>query len=446
VHGVVGHRGRGIAALRTALPSCRSWAIPVIPPPTDPSEVDGWATSVLEFAGFQVPLRDRITARVDAVLLHPVWGLLVFVAVMIAFFQAIFTLATPLQGYLVQLFGWLSGLVADHVHNRWLAGLLGDALIGGVGGVLVFLPQIVILFLLIALLEGLGYLPRAAFVMDRVMARAGLEGRAFVALLSSVACAVPGIMATRTLPSARDRLATMMAAPLMTCSARLPVYVLLVGMLVDPSVRVGPLSVQGLVLFGLYLLGAVSAMVAAWVFKRLGSRRRSDIPFYMEIPPYRVPSLRSVVLTTWDSAQMFLRKCSTIIVGTSVALWLLLNLPLHSTVDHSLAADLGHLVEPVFAPLGFDWRVNVGVLSAQAARETFVATMSQVGGPVGLAAPTVAALLVWFVYALQCMNTVAALRRETGGWRWPLTALGYLTAVAWVMAFLTRTIVAAVVG
>jgi ferrous iron transport protein B len=446
VHGVVGHRGRGIATLRAALPSWRSWAVPVILPPTDPSEVDAWANSVLEFAGYQLPIRDRVTARVDAVLLHPVCGPLVFLAVMVAFFQAIFVLASPLQGYLVQGFDWLSGSVADHVHIPWLAGLLGNALIGGVGGVLVFLPQIVILFLLIALLEGVGYLPRAAFVMDRVMARVGLEGRAFVALLSSVACAVPGIMATRTLPSARDRLATMMAAPLMTCSARLPVYVLLVGMLVGPAVRVGPMGVQGLVMFGLYLLGGVSAMVAAWVFKRIGSRHRSDIPFYMEIPPYRLPSLRSVVLTASDSARTFLRKCSTIIVATSIVLWLLLNLPLHSTVDHSLAGDLGRLAQPLFAPLGFDWRVNVGVLSAQAARETFVATMNQVGGTAGLGMPTVAALLVWFVYALQCMNTVAALRRETGGWRWPLTALSYLTAVAWAMAFLTHAVVAAAMG
>ncbi|WP_374227584.1 nucleoside recognition domain-containing protein [Streptomyces sp. AC627_RSS907] len=311
----------------------------------------------------------------------------------------------------------------------------------------------------------------------------GLEGRAFVALLSSFACAVPGILATRTLPSAKDRLATMMAAPLMTCSARLPVYVLLIGLLVDPSLELGPFGAQGLVMFGLYLLGAVSAMLAVWAFKKLGDRHGRPVPFFMELPPYRLPVPRAVLAAVWSSAHAFLRKCSTVIVATSVVLWLLLNLPLHGdaqlraagvdstdsvavsayTVDHSYAAGLGRLVAPVFDPLGFDWRINVGVLSAQGARETFVATLGQVaaaedpeqpdqalramtypdgpraGEPV-FTAPTIAALLVYFVYALQCMATVAVLRRETGTWRWPLIALTYLTVLAWLMAYLARTI------
>jgi len=358
-----------------------------------------------------------------------------------------------------------------------------------VGGVLVFVPQIALLFLLIALLEGIGYMSRAAFLMDRVMARAGLEGRAFVALLSSVACAVPGIMATRTLPSAKDRLATMMAAPLMTCSARLPVYILLIGVLVDPRTHWGPLGAQGLVMFGLYLLGAVSAMVSAWCFAKIGGRHGQTVPFTMEMPPYRIPSLRSVLFTMWDSARTFVRKCSTIILSTTMLLWLLLNLPIVSadrltaagidpvdaaavsayTVDHSYAADLGRLVEPVFAPLGFDWRIDVGILSAQSARETFVATLGQVssaedaehpaqavreltytegpraGQPV-LSAATVTALLVYFAYALQCMSTIGVMRRETGGWRWPAVAFGYLTVTAWVMALLARSVVLALGG
>lgn len=447
VFGVVGHRGPGVAALRRALPGWRTWSSPPLPPPMDEAEVAAWVASVLDYAGYRMPQRDRLTARIDAVLLHPVAGPLVFVSVMVAFFQAIFTVAAPLQSIVEGFFGWLSGLVAAHVHNPWLAGLLGDAFIGGVGGVLVFVPQIMLLFLLIALLEGIGYLARAAFVMDRVMARFGLEGRAFVALLSSFACAVPGILATRTLPSARDRLATMMAAPLMTCSARLPVYVLLVGLLVDPSVRFGPVGAQGLVMFGLYALGAVSAVLAAWAFTRLGGRSSSEAFFHMEMPPYRLPSPRSVAVSTWGSARLFLRKCSTIILGTSVALWLLLNLPAHADVEHSVAAGLGRLVEPVFAPLGFDWRIDVGVLSAQAARETFVATLGQVtagGPPLDLPPATVAALLVWFVYALQCTATIAVLRRETGGWRWPATAFAYLTTLAWVMAWAVHTVVSAV--
>jgi ferrous iron transport protein B len=325
--------------------------------------------------------------------------------------------------------------------------------------------------------------------MDRVMARAGLEGRAFVALLSSFACAIPGIMATRTLPSARDRIATMMAAPLITCSARLPVYLLLIGLLVDEEARVGPFGAQGLVMFGMYLLGAVSAMLAAWAFTKLGDRRGALMPFYLEMPPYRLPAPRSVLIAVGSSAGSFLRKCSTVIVATTVVLWLLLNLPLHSaadlraagvdtgdpvavsayTADHSYAAGLGRAVAPVFDPLGFDWRINVGVLSAQSARETFVATLGQVaaaedpedpaaalrgmthldgpraGQPV-FTPPTVAALLVYFAYAMQCMATVGVIRRETGTWRWPAVAFGYLTVTAWLMAYLARTITSLVTG
>lgn len=489
---VVGHRGHGIGRLRELLVVWRTWPAPVIAPPTEPGELAAWADSVLAFAGYRPPERHRVTRRVDAVLLHPVAGTLVFFAVMALFFQTVFSLAAPAQDGVAALFGRLSHLVAAHVGNRWAAGLLGDALIGGVGGVLVFVPQIMLLFLLLALLEGVGYLARAAFLMDRVMARFGLEGRAFVALLSSFACAIPGIMATRTLPSAKDRLATMMAAPLMPCSARLPVYVLLIGLLVDPSDRVGPFGAQGLVMFGLYVLGAVSALAAAWAFKKFGDRDGRQVPFFMELPPYRLPAPRAVLVAMWSSARSFLRKCSTVIVFTSVLLWLLLNLPVHaagprpaaaparttavaaapgrpgpspeaSGVDGSYAADLGRLVAPVFRPLGFDWRIDVAVLSAQSARETFVATIGQVasaqdpghparalrhmtysdgsraGQPV-FSAATVAALLVYFVYALQCMATIAVLRRETGTWRWPAIAFGYLTALAWVMAWLARTV------
>ncbi|MDX5567496.1 ferrous iron transporter B [Streptomyces sp. ID05-04B] len=483
VQPVVGHRGLGIAQLRERLTTWRSWPAPAVPPPTDPAERDAWSESVLAFAGYRPPEHHRGTRRVDAVVLHPVGGPMVFFAVMALFFQTVFTLAAPLQNWVETLFAWLSGQVHAHVDSPRLSGLLGDALIGGVGGVLVFVPQIVLLFLLLALLEGVGYLARAAFLMDRVMARFGLEGRAFVALLSSFACAIPGILATRTLPSAKDRLATMMAAPLMTCSARLPVYVLLIGLLVDPSAKAGPFGAQGLVMFGLYLLGAVSAMLAAWAFKKLGDRHGQPVPFFMELPPYRLPAPRAVLVAMWSSARAFLRKCTTVIVATSVLLWLLLNLPLYTdaqlrtagvdttdsvavsayTVDHSYAADLGRMVAPVFDPLGFDWRINVGVLSAQGARETFVATLGQVaaaddpehpgralqamtypdgpraGEPV-FTAPTIAALLVYFVYALQCMATVAVLRRESGTWRWPAIALTYLTVLAWLMAYLARTV------
>ena len=486
---VVGHRRYGVTELREALADWATWPVPPLPPPTEPAERDAWVESVLTYADYRAAERHRVTQRVDGVLLHPVWGTVVFFAVMVLFFQTLFTAAAPLQDAVEAGFRALAALVATHVENRWLASLFGDALIGGVGGVLVFVPQIMLLFLLIALLDGVGYMSRAAFLMDRVMARAGLEGRAFVALLSSFACAIPGIMATRTLPSARDRIATMMAAPLITCSARLPVYVLLVDLLVDPSASVGPFGAQGLVMFGLYVLGAVSAMLAAWAFKKLGNRRGALMPFYLEMPPYRLPAPRSILIAVWSSARSFLRKCSTIIVATTIVLWLLLNLPLHSaaqlraagvdtgdpaavsayTVDHSYAAGLGRLVAPVFDPLGFDWRINVGILSAQSARETFVATLGQVAaaedpedpaealramtysdgdraGQRVVTPPTVAALLVYFAYALQCMATVGVIRRETGTWRWPAIAFGYLAVTAWLMAYLARFVTGLLTG
>jgi ferrous iron transport protein B len=407
---------------------------------------------------------------------------------MFLFFQTIFTVAAPLQGWVESGFGWLGDLVATHIHIPWLSAFLSQAVVGGIGGVLVFLPQIVLLFVLIAILEGTGYLARAAFLMDRVMARAGLEGRAFVALLSSLACAIPGIMATRSLPSARDRLATMMAAPLMTCAARLPVYILLVSILLPAQERMGPFNARGVVMFALYLLGAVSAMLVAAVFKKFTSRSGPQLPFYMEMPPYQVPRLKTVAAEVWTAASAFLRKVTSIILATTVVLWVLLNLPLRSdaelsaagvdtgdetavaayVIDHSYAASVGKAVEPVFAPLGFDWRINIGILSSLAAREVFVATLGQVaaaenpeepaqaltemrvqdgpnaGRPL-FDAPTIAALLVFFMYALQCMSTVGVMRRESGSWKWPAIAFSYMFVLAWVLALAARTVVGALV-
>ncbi len=479
--------GVGLAALRRLLPQADSWSRPPLAPPIDPEESAAWTASVLAACGYDAPEVDERTRRVDAVLLHPVWGTLVFVAVMFGFFQMIFTVAAPLQEAVENVFAWVGGLAAERIPFGWLASFVSDGLIGGVGGVIVFLPQIALLFLMVSILESVGYLSRAAFLMDRLMAGAGLEGRAFVALLSSFACAIPGIMATRTLPSARDRIATMMAAPLMTCSARLPVYVLLIGLLVSPDARIGPFGAQGTVMFGLYVLGAVSAMTAAWAFQLVSGRGEPVLPFYMEVPPYRVPSLRSVATSVWDSCLAFLRKITTIILATTVILWLLLNLPVRGmvemqaagvdtgddgavatyTLDNSYAAALGRGMEPVFEPQGFDWRINVGVVASLAAREVFVATMGQIAAATdpeepGTAlqrmtvteadgtvrplfdTPTSAALLVFFVYALQCMATVGVIRRESNGWKWPAIAFGYMFVLAWVMSLLAKVLVAAV--
>ena len=524
---VVGNRGIGIPELREHLTEVSAWQRPPLPAPTEPTEVASWADSILEAADYQAPQQDRITTAVDKVLLNPVLGSLVFFAIMYVFFQAIFTWAAPFQDAVEGGFGALGQLVhgwLDESHPL-LAGLLGDGLIGGVGSVLTFVPQIIIMFLIIAFLEGVGYMSRAAFLMDRIMSRAGLEGRAFVALLSSFACAIPGIMATRTLPSAKDRVATMLAAPLMTCSARLPVYVLLTSIMVPGDARIGPFGARGTIMFALYFLGAVSAMVAAWVVKRLTDRGGVLLPFYMEMPPYRLPRPKTVGVMVWDACKGFAKKAGTIITATTIILWALLNVPMRSdaqfdayctastecaaisaaaddpssstvknddgetvtdseeidklleaqktsyTMDNSWAASIGKAVEPVFEPLGYDWRINVAILSSLAARETFVATLGQIAAAEDPEEPTshlqtmtfredtvtnqagdllfnpatVASILVFFVYALQCMATAGAMRRETGTWKWPAIAYGYMLATAWVMAALTRVVISMLV-
>ena len=484
---VVSGDKRGVEVLSKAFAEVDSWSSPVVPPPTSHEEVAAWADSVLESANYRAPDVDERTRRIDKVLLHPLWGTLVFFATMYAFFQIIFTVAAPINDAFENFFVWLGGVAKDMIPIDWLGSLIGDGIFAGVGAVVAFIPQIALLFLMIAIMEGSGYLSRAAFLMDRVMGMAGLEGRAFVALLSSVACAIPGIMATRTLPSAKDRIATMMGAPLMTCSARLPVYTLLIGIMVPGDLFWGPFQAQGTIMFGLYLLGAISAMIAAWVFKRIVGRGATQLPFYMEMPSYRLPSARSVIIAVWDACKAFLRKVAGIIMVVTIVLWGLLNFPAHSedamtaagvdvgdeaavtayTLDNSYAATIGRAVSPVFDPLGFDWRINIGVLSSLAARETVVSTLGQVasaedpedpgeslegmthsdgphaGEPV-FTPSTIAALLVFFVYALQCASTLGVMRRETGTWRWSIIAFIYMGGLAWVMAFAAKLIVGAI--
>ena len=475
---VAGDRA-GVEELSEALSEVDSWPAPIVAPPIGQRDIFSWSASVLEAAHYRAADTDRRSHGIDRVLLHPLWGTLVFFATMYAFFQVIFTVAAPINDAFEGFFVWMGGIAKDMIPIDWLGSLVGDGIFAGVGAVVAFVPQIALLFLMIAIMEGSGYLARAAFLMDRVMGMAGLEGRAFVALLSSVACAIPGIMATRTLPSAKDRIATMMGAPLMTCSARLPVYTLLIAMVVPGDLFWGPFQAQGTIMFGLYLLGSVSAMIAAWVFKRVTGRSGTVMPFYMEMPAYQIPSARSVAVAVWDACKSFLRKVSGIIMATTIVLWALLNFPTHSedamtaagvdvgdeaavtayTLDNSYAAAIGRAVSPVFDPLGFDWRINIGVLSSLAAREVVVATLGQVaaaedpedpsealeqmtytdgphaGEPV-FTAPTVTALLLFFAYALQCASTLGVLRRETGTWRWPVVAFVYMGVVAWVMAFL----------
>ena len=479
VCGVVGHRGLGLGALRALLARPESWSRPALLPPEAAAERAGWAASVLASVLTQRPGPSRTSEAIDRVVLHPVAGALLFAAVMVVFFQLIFAWAIPAMDAIDAAVGF----AADRVHATLGPGLftdfVADALIAGVGSVIVFLPQIVLLFTLLFLLEDVGYMARAAFVIDRVMGRIGLEGRSFVSLLSSYACAVPGIMATRTIPSPRNRLITILVAPLMTCSARLPVYALLIGAFVPATVVFGPLRLQGLVLLGLYLLGACAALAVAALLGRT-LMRGDALPFYMELPPYRLPTAKLVASQVWGSARAFLRRAGTVILAVSIVLWCLLTFPRvpapagatpaeasRFALEHSLAGRAGHALEPLIAPLGFDWKIGVGLLASLAAREVIVATLAQIyaasdegtslrealrrdvepatGRPVYTPA-TVASLLVFFVFALQCMSTIAVMKRETNGWRWPAFAFGYLLALAYAASFATHRLVGALLG
>lgn len=470
VVGVIGHRGIGLDGVRELFADPESWSRPVLEPPSDGAGRSAWVDSVLR-SSFKAPGPDRRTRRVDAVLLHPVWGVLVFLVVMLAFFQAIFTLAAPVIDALDGVFADLAGAVKDAIPG-WFGELIGDGAIAGVGGVLVFLPQITLLFLIITLLEKVGYLARASFLADRLMARFGLEGRSFVSMLSSFACAIPGILSTRTIPSERRRIATMMAAPLMTCSARLPVFTLLIAAFVPDNPVLGPVKTQGLALFGLYFLGALSGLLYAGLLNMF-ALSGSAAPVVMELPPYRRPTLKAVLLQTWEGAWSFIRKAGTIILASSLVLWLLLNISFASPpagltepeaasyeLEHSIAGYAGKGLGPAFDPLGFDWRTNIAVIGSLAAREVFVSTLAlstaadsedalpdrlrelrDDDGDKVYDAATVAAILIFFVYALQCFSTVAVLRRETNSWRWPGIAFGSMFVLAYVGALIARLVV-----
>jgi ferrous iron transport protein B len=476
VLGVVGHRGVGLGALRALLARPERWTRPHLPPPVGPEERSAWADSISHAVIHRRPGHHRATEAIDRVVLHPVAGTLLFAVVMVTFFQLIFAWAQPGMDAIDAAVGWTSGALRAALPSGLLADFLCEGLVAGVGAVIIFLPQILLLFSLLYLLEDVGYMARAAFVVDRVMGRIGLEGRSFVSLLSSYACAVPGIMATRTIPSPRNRLVTILVAPLMTCSARLPVFALLIGAFVPAKGVWGPLGLQGLALLGLYMLGAVSALLVAAVLNRT-VLRGENLPFYLELPSYRWPPLRLLLSQVWGSASTFLRRAGTIILAASVVLWFLLNFPRpepaldlgprearRMAIEGSVAGRLGHALEPVVAPLGFDWKIGVGLLASLAAREVIVSTLAQIyaaadeetslraavradvdsrtGEPVFTAA-TVAALLVFFVFALQCMSTLAVMRRETNSWRWPAFAFSYLLVLAYTASFLTHRVVSA---
>jgi ferrous iron transport protein B len=449
---------------------------------------------------------ETFSDKLDRVLTHKVWGTIIFVAIMTLMFQSIFTFARIPMDALQSGVDWLGHGVGGVIPPGELNSLLVDGVIAGVGAVVVFLPQILLLFLFIGFLEDTGYMARAAFLMDRLMSKVGLHGKSFIPMLSSFACAIPGIMSTRTIESPKDRLVTILVAPLMSCSARLPVYTLLIAACIPNLTVLGFLKLPALTMLSMYLLGIVVALLMAWLFKK--TLLKGETPMLiMELPPYKRPLLRVVVRHMWDRSKLFLRRAGTVILGINILLWFLATYPHSATTStvpveqrahlktqsaqavspesasalraepstldsqaagarlrNSFAGHLGRLIEPVIAPLGFDWKIGIGIISSFAAREVFVSTMSTVynvgksdtipSGMTSLAQTlkaqtrpdgtpvytplTAVTLMVFYVFALQCVSTVAIVRRETNSWKWPLFQWLYMGVLAWGLAFATH--------
>jgi ferrous iron transport protein B len=466
----VGVQRDGAQALLRQLDELMAAGLPAPQPPgdlddaTDPGQLNRRVHSLLDAVLDEPPRRWTADDRIDRWALHPVWGYALLAGVLLLVFQAVFAWAAWPMDLIETGMGWLGEQVGAHMAEGPLRSLLVDGVIAGVGGVLVFLPQILVLFLFIFLLEDSGYLPRAAFLMDRLMGLVGLSGRSFIPLLSSFACAVPGIMATRTISHWRDRWLTMLVAPLMTCSARLPVYALLIGAFVPRRTVAGLFNLQGLVLFGLYALGIASAMAVAFIVSRRGAGAEAT-PLLMELPAYRWPSARNIARGLWERALIFIKRVGGIILALMVLLWFLSSYPAPTQgftgtpVEASFAGRLGVFLAPLFAPLGFDWRIVVALIPAMAAREVVVAALGTVyalsasgdagaealGGLIGSqwSLATALSLMVWFVYAPQCVATLAAVKREAGGWSHAATVTVYLFALAWVAAWLTHRLVLA---
>ena len=404
------------------------------------------------------PVRpDTLTGRIDGVLLHPIFGSAILLAVLFLMFQAVFSWAQPVMDLIKSAFDHLGVLVGQTFPPGLLRSLISDGVISGVGSVLVFLPQILILFFFIIVLEDLGYMARAAFLMDKVMGGAGLHGRAFIPLLSSFACAIPGIMGARVIDNRRDRLTTILVAPLMTCSARIPVYTLIISAFIPNRTIWGFASLQGVVMFGLYAAGIVSALAVGFVIRKLFWRGAAE-PFLMELPAYKLPDAKNVAMGVWTRAKVFLTRAGTVILAMMVLIWFLSSTPsappgaVGPAIDYSFAGLLGHAMEPLLAPIGFTWQMAVALVPAMAAREVAVAALGTVyavqggedaTGPLAgvlhahWSMASALSMLAWFIFAPQCASTLGVVKRETNSWKWPAIMFVYMTALAYAAAFLT---------
>lgn len=420
----------------------------------DAKECRDWAMKVGAKAKYRRPITPQWTRRLDAIFLHRIWGPVIFALTVVIVFQSVFLVGQPLSNLLQKGLDILGSRLAPHIANPMAQSLVINGVWKGVGSVLVFLPQILLLFLVIGILEDSGYLARAAVIADRTMAKVGLNGKCFIPLLSAYACAVPAIMATRVIESKRDRMATILIAPFMTCSARLPVYTMLIAAFIPNRPLLGPFfGARAAMMLGLYVLGFLMAVTTARLLKS-SILKSKDTPFVMEMPPYRWPTLTGLGLRLVDRGKAFLYRAGTVILGVSLLLWALTNFPMHHGQAPALAdsyiAQMGHAIEPVIRPLGFDWKIGIGLLSSIAAREVIIATLGTLYGidpqshamdlqtalhnEMSLAAAV--ALLVFFAFALQCASTIAVVRRETNGWKWPALQFGYMTTVAYLSSLL----------
>lgn len=429
-------------------------------------EIHQKVDQVLKDAVHFVEEDDQRTDFLDRIFLHPVGGLVCLAVMMFVVFQAVFAWAAPFMDGIEVFFAWLGETLGVYISHPLLKSLVVDGVIAGAGSVLVFLPQILILFFFILVLEESGYLPRAAFLLDKLMFKAGLSGRAFIPLLSSFACAVPGIMATRSISDPRDRWTTILVAPLMTCSARLPVYALLIAAFVPSQQVWGVFNLQGLVLFGLYMAGILSALMVSLVVKFF-HKDRSQHALLMELPSYQIPDIKSIWIGLLDRAKIFLKRVGGIIFALSILLWFLCTFPQPPegatlpAIDYSFAGMLGHLLQPIFAPIGFNWQIVIALIPAMAAREVVVAALGTVyalsganddaisqglaqlisADGTGWSLATGLSLLVWFIYAPHCLATLATIRRETGSMKTVIGMLIYLFGLAYLMSFITYQVV-----
>ncbi len=463
----IGVNRHGDAALRHLLDEPSIWQRSGPVPEHSATEMDKVSAhadhesvrSILQQLELDQAIPATLSDRIDGFVLHPVFGPLLLTLLLFLMFQAVFSWSEAPRNAIQAVSDWLGSSIGGLLPAGWVRSLIVDGVIAGAGGVLVFLPQILILFFFILVLEESGYLPRAAFLLDRLMGGVGLSGRSFIPLLSSFACAIPGIMATRTIADPRDRLVTIMIAPLMTCSARLPVYALLIGAFIPQRQLWGMVQQQGLVLFALYLAGIAGAMAVAWILKRFTRAGRQVRPLMMELPQYHWPTPRNVALGLWQRVEIFLKRVGGIILTLTVLLWFLASFPgpppgaSGAAIEYSLAGMMGHALAVVFAPIGFNWQISIALVPGLAAREVAVSSLGTVyalsatgESAAQTLAPMIAqtwslatalSLLAWFVFAPQCMATLAAVKRETGGWKMPLIMATYLFGLAYSASFIT---------